>query len=180
MNGNGAKAVRVGFGRCALAWTLLAAAARAETVAIEGRAAEAVEAQTGDVVTPASARQDGYPEAVGTPAFWLDASDAGNWTRMGDDVTFIPSKTASAVALKCRPDVEKGLPPVFVSDEAEIATGGGTALDFGKTGSKRGALVRGRGERRHARRAFPHWNRGGRLRLAERRRVAAGRWRKRV
>lgn len=138
MNGNGAKAVRVGFGRCALAWMLLAAAARAETVAIEGRAAEAVEAQTGDVVTPATARQDGYPEAVGTPAFWLDASDAGNWTRMGDDVTFIPSKTASAAALKCRPDVEKGLPPVFVSDEAEIAAGGGTALDFGKTGSKRG------------------------------------------
>ncbi len=125
-------------GICALAGILFSAGAWAETVTVEGMAAGEVSVRTGDVVTPASARQDGYPEAVGMPAFWLDASDVEDWTRMGDGVTSIPSKTASAVVLKSRSDVEKGLPPVFVSGEAEIAAGGGTALDFGETGSKRG------------------------------------------
>ena len=44
MNGNGAKAVRVGFGRCALAWTLLAAAALHDTLeTCPGLTAEAIE-----------------------------------------------------------------------------------------------------------------------------------------
>lgn len=106
-------------------------------IAAEG-ATNIVKAAAGDVVSPAPARQVGYPEDVGTPAFWLDASDAASWTRTADgDVTFVPSKTASAVAL-ARFDVQdKNLPPKFVAGEAEIAVGGGVALDFGETGTKR-------------------------------------------
>lgn len=106
-------------------------------IAAEG-ATNIVKAAAGDVVSPAPARQVGYPEDVGTPAFWLDASDAANWTRTADgDVTFVPSKTASAVALARFDMQDRNLPPKFVAGEAEIAVGGGVALDFGETGSKR-------------------------------------------
>lgn len=120
--------------------TLTAAAdgdgARVE-VAGEG-ATNVVRAATGDVVAPASARQVGYPKDLGTPAFWLDASAAANWTRTADgDVTFVPSKTASAVALARRTDMKCANPPKLVSGEAEIFFGGGAALDFGETGSRR-------------------------------------------
>lgn len=126
---------------CGLLSTGLAAVVGAYGATVEISAegvTNIVKAAAGDVVSPAPARQVGYPEDVGTPAFWLDASDAASWTRTADgDVTFVPSKTASAVAL-ARFDVQdRNLPPKFVAGEAEIAAGGGVALDFGETGSKR-------------------------------------------
>lgn len=106
-------------------------------IADEG-ATNVVRVAAGDVVSPAPARQVGYPDDVGTPAFWLDASDAVSWTRTADgDVTFVPSKTASAVALSRFDVLTKKLAPKFVAGETEISAGGGVALDFGETGSSR-------------------------------------------
>ena len=89
-----------------------------------------------------TSHQAGYPADVGYPIFWLDCADTNGWTIAADGgVSRIPSRTGERFLTTTKGDVSgfSWTPncPVFEADEASL---GASALDFGVKGSQRALM----------------------------------------